>query len=100
MVQASLRLDQMELVKKDSSGLERLELPAGHQDIIQGLVKTHFESRETGQPGEEEFGLDAVRAKGIVRSFLVAILSLTIGRQGAHHLVTWCTWCGQDIYCW
>ncbi|KAI9660707.1 MAG: hypothetical protein M1821_010059 [Bathelium mastoideum] len=61
---ASMRMDQISEVEKDASGLSRLELPSGHERIINGLVKTHFKKREEMTSGNEDFSLDPVRAKG------------------------------------
>ena len=59
-----MRLDQISEVEKDTGILSRLELPPGHERIVTGLVKTHFNKREKTDPESEDFSLDPVRAKG------------------------------------
>ena len=53
-------------VDKDSSGLKLLELPQGHETIINSLVQIHFKNRdiEKKNPTREPFNFDPVKAKG------------------------------------
>jgi hypothetical protein len=55
----------LEPVEKDSSGLRLLELPPGHETIINSLVQTYFKNRdiEKTNPTTKQFNFDPVRAK-------------------------------------
>jgi hypothetical protein len=62
----SMRLvPDLEPVEKDSSGLRLLELPPGHETIINSLVQTYFKNRdiEKTNPTTKQFNFDPVRAK-------------------------------------
>lgn len=52
-------------VDKDNSGLKLLELPTGHEAIINSLVQVHFKNREAEKDNtKERYNFDPVRAKG------------------------------------
>jgi hypothetical protein len=51
--------DQLRVVQRRKEPWDHLELPAGHKDIVQSLIESHFEINNT-----KNIHFDLVRDKG------------------------------------
>lgn len=63
-VSANFNLEHLTEIRKDNKALKQLELPPNYENIINGLVTSHFNKRQGSNSSNENYSFDPVKGKG------------------------------------
>ena len=82
-------------------------MPVGHKNMLKGLVRSHFQDKETRPVDDNDNNDGSTHTYDLVRDKGLRPISLSkasraeyVQRAGFGHTSSWCTRCWEDLDSW